>query len=205
MRLAGAVCGKCGTDERYARSGECVACVRAYNAAHYQANRAARDAKSKEWVKAHPGATRAYAKTWQSRNPDQHVLITRQSNYARRAEKLAAYQDGSVTLAVLAELRKSDTCFYCNAALGEGEVHLDHRIPLRAYGAPHCAWNLVPSCEGCNGGKNDVFDIATVLDVVATPGGEVWGQGPGRAWLAHVAPLLWDGPKRAQDIFPTAA
>ena len=68
------------------------------------------------------------------------------------------YTDPGRRLIVLA--RDQHACVYCTAALSEKNFVLDHLLPV-AMGGTNRRYNLVASCEDCNGrrGESDPVDF----------------------------------------------
>jgi hypothetical protein len=119
----------------------------------------------------------------------------------RRAYVRQSYKDGSASQAFFQVLYAAKNCFYCSVSLDGQYVHADHRIPLRAIGAPHTAWNMVPACSQCNYDKNDLVYLEQVQAVLSTTEGGAWALGAGRAWVAYVMPRIQDGPRSARVLF----
>lgn len=66
---------------------------------------------------------------------------------AKRVEEWRAKRD-------LAWKRSGYSCHYCDRFTPERERTLDHVVP-KAFGGPDANWNLVASCEPCNGDFGD--------------------------------------------------
>lgn len=228
-RFFGNPCRACSSTERYESTGRCVPCRLRAGAKWAKLNAEKVRSNKVAWATANPDKMRKASAAWGRRNPslvrarnlayrfeNRDRLIALKASWDkenperarvycnnRRANKFAAFKDGTATPQFFKQLYHSTACGYCQERFSDGEeVHADHRIPLRAYGAPHASWNIVPSCERCNISKRDKLDVETVLEVASTPGGRAWVRGPGREWLHFVLPQIWDGPKWARDAFP---
>ena len=80
------------------------------------------------------------------RNTPKGKISKLNSEHKRRAIK----KDGDVATNQLEELyQNTKTCYWCNAKLMKGDIHLDHYTPL-SKGGLHTISNLVLSCSKCN-------------------------------------------------------
>lgn len=80
------------------------------------------------------------------RNTPKGKISKLNSEHKRRAIK----KDGDVSNKQLGTLYSSTkTCYWCNAKLMKGDIHLDHYTPL-SKGGLHTISNLVLSCSKCN-------------------------------------------------------
>lgn len=77
----------------------------------------------------------------------------------KRAERIAATEDGTLTGAVIVDLfSKTKACHYCSKPMRSVEKSIDHVIPLCAGGA-HSLHNVVIACKPCNFAKGKRVSI----------------------------------------------
>ena len=112
---------------------------RAYQKAHYEANRDKRLAQNKAWRQANRDNVNACIKAWEQANPEKHRARSR-AYYARNKayynlkalerrlavrEQTPAWNDRAKMLAIYAECSKR------NEKAGYIKWHVDHIVPLR--------------------------------------------------------------------------
>lgn len=153
-------CPKCKTEKQLTEFGRdrsrpdglqryCKACCCAYQKGFRRDNRDAVLAERASYYRKNRDDVLARMQRWQQENPDKVRAIAAR----RRARKLDAFEDGSVTAQSVRELfeRFRCRCAYCGA---RGTLQEDHVVPV-SKGGPHIIENILPACVSCNASKAD--------------------------------------------------
>jgi 5-methylcytosine-specific restriction endonuclease McrA len=116
--------------------------------ARVRAWKAANPDKCRASVRRNRASERARLRAWRAAHPEKERAISQR----RRARMYAASGRGFATEAdfMLACEAWGWACPYCRC--DEGEVTLDHIVPL-SRGGSHHVYNLVPCCKACNSSK----------------------------------------------------
>lgn len=134
---AGLPCRRGHSSQRYASSGECVACCKAAEIASREANRP---------------KSRARLRRYYAANPEKALANV----HHRRARKLNAEIGCRKSYAVFSKWARNAKClrcYWCHRQTKVKKRHLDHIIPLAKGGADSVA-NLCVSCPNCNRRKS---------------------------------------------------
>ncbi|MGE0539757.1 MAG: HNH endonuclease [Dehalococcoidia bacterium] len=99
------------------------------------------------WVQQNRERYQELLRSWRERNPDR----AREQMQRRRARKKNAPRVERISRHVITD-RDGNTCYLCARVLDEGEIALDHVIPL-IRGGSHTMDNLRVCCHDCNGRK----------------------------------------------------
>jgi len=99
---------------------------------------------NERWKQAHPEAAKEA-----QRKADQRPERLEKKRERGDARRTALRESISQTKRLGRFLLYGGCCAYCRTSLVFGKTGTDHVIPL-AYGGPHLAANVVPSCRKCN-------------------------------------------------------
>ena len=102
---------------------------------------------ARRWRERHPTKARSKSRNWKRANPGNQQNLNR----LRRARQLGAEGSCSPLQLEARFLMYGNCCAYCGA---EGELHVDHVIPL-SRGGTNWPANLRPACPSCNRRKGN--------------------------------------------------
>lgn len=145
-------------ENRSGRNTQCRECQRAYNRAHYRANKRRRSKQTRDYYHKDPGKWQSYAKDYRAKNLEKTKERQRQcrrknppvyrANSARyRASKKEAFDPGADPVVIQKLYQLCDALNKRSKRKGGWSV--DHTIPLSVGGKHHegnlqvvpCAWN----------------------------------------------------------------
>lgn len=116
---------------------------KAYQRAYYLANREKKIAMATAWNQAHPEVLNARTSAWKKRNPGKVADYEHQ----RRA-RVRGLPRERISRAKLVE-RDGGICHLCGLPVAEGEVSVDHLIPI-SKGGGHTWDNVALAHTRCN-------------------------------------------------------
>lgn len=114
--------------------------------------------QARAWRAANP----EYGRAWREANAErcsEYARAGAEANPTRRAEKSARYRARMIGAPVVERIdraaiiaRDRQTCHLCGERVPDGEVTLDHIVPL-AIGGEHTSRNLAVAHHSCNSAK----------------------------------------------------
>jgi 5-methylcytosine-specific restriction endonuclease McrA len=119
---------------------------KARSRAYYAENREACRGRMRQYREANPERMAALKVKWNDENREQYRASKRRNECARRARKAGTFVE-HVDLDVLMEAHNG-VCGICDEPI-QGEVHIDHRVPL-CKGGEHSYANTQPAHPSCN-------------------------------------------------------